>query len=69
MANNWYMLTAVGEDRAGIVAGVTKALFEGGCNLGDASMMRLGGSFSIMLMVSRRTDLFRRKSYDNKKTA
>ncbi|HFC53784.1 MAG TPA: amino acid-binding protein [Gammaproteobacteria bacterium] len=45
------MLTVVGEDRAGIVAGGTKALFEGGGNLGEASMMRLGGSFTIMLMV------------------
>ena len=51
MNNNWYMLTVVGEDRPGIVAQVTKALFEGGCNLGEASMMRLGGSFTIMLMV------------------
>ncbi len=49
--NNWYMLTIVGEDRPGIVARVTAALFEGGGNLGEASMMRLGGSFTIMLMV------------------
>ena len=47
----WYMLTVVGQDRAGIVAHVTSALFEGGCNLGEASMMRLGGNFTIMLMV------------------
>ncbi len=46
------MLTLVGEDRPGIVAKVTAALFEGGCNLGEASMMRLGGSFTIMLMVN-----------------
>lgn len=49
--NNWYMLTVVGEDRPGIVARVTAALFESGCNLGEASMMRLGGNFSMMLMV------------------
>ncbi len=49
--SSWYMLTVVGEDRPGIVAGVTAALFKGGCNLGEASMMRLGGSFTIMLMV------------------
>lgn len=49
---HWYMLTLVGEDRPGIVAKVTAALFEGGCNLGEASMMRLGGSFTIMLMVN-----------------
>ena len=47
----WYMLTVVGKDRPGIVAHVTSALYEGGCNLGEASMMRLGGNFTIMLMV------------------
>ena len=47
----WYMLTLVGKDRPGIVAHVTHALYEGGCNLGEASMLRLGGNFSIMLMV------------------
>jgi glycine cleavage system transcriptional repressor len=46
------MLTLVGKDRPGIVAKVSSALFEGGGNLGEASMMRLGGNFSIMLMVS-----------------
>lgn len=49
--DHWYMLTVVGEDRAGIVASLTHALYEGGCNLGEASMMRLGGNFSIMMMV------------------
>ena len=48
---NWYMLTLVGEDRPGIVAQTTSALFATGCNLGEASMMRLGGNFTIMLMV------------------
>jgi len=48
---NWYMLTVVGKDRPGIVAHVTSALFDGGCNLGEASMIRLGGNFTIMLMV------------------
>jgi len=47
----WYMLTLVGKDRPGIVAHVTAALYEGGANLGETSMMRLGGNFSIMMMV------------------
>ena len=47
----WYMLTLVGKDRPGIVAHVTAALYEGGANLGESSMMRLGGNFSIMMMV------------------
>jgi len=45
------MLTLVGEDRPGIVARVTTTLTEAGCNLGEASMIRLGGNFTIMLMI------------------
>lgn len=45
------MLTLVGQDRPGIVARVSVALYRGGCNLGEASMARLGGNFTIMLMV------------------
>lgn len=48
---NWLMVTLVGKDRPGIVARVSKVLFEEGCSLGEASMMRLGGNFTIMLMV------------------
>ncbi|MBZ0070937.1 MAG: amino acid-binding protein [Gammaproteobacteria bacterium] len=48
---NWFMLTVVGEDRPGIVAQLTAALYQGGCNLGEAAMARLGGNFSVMLMV------------------
>ncbi|MDH5299842.1 MAG: amino acid-binding protein [Gammaproteobacteria bacterium] len=47
----WYMLTVVGEDQPGIVSAITQALFDNQCNLGEASMMRLGGNFTIMLMV------------------
>lgn len=49
--NKWFMLTVVGRDRPGIVAHLSAALFSGGCHLGEASMMRLGGNFTIMLMV------------------
>lgn len=52
MRTDWYMLTLIGEDRPGIVAGVARALFDRGMNLGETSMMRLGGSFTIMTMVS-----------------
>lgn len=48
---DWSMLTLVGQDRPGIVARVTRALYLAGCTLGEASMLRLGGSFTIMLMV------------------
>ncbi len=53
---NWFMLTLIGQDRPGIVAGLTRALFENGCNLGEASMVRLGGMFTIMMMVETESD-------------
>jgi glycine cleavage system transcriptional repressor len=46
------MLTLVGEDQPGIVAQVTNALYRGGCILGETSMIRLGGNFTIMMMVN-----------------
>ncbi len=54
------MLTLFGEDRPGIVAAVTQALFQSGCNLGETSMARIGGGFTILMMVqpgSRGPDL------------
>jgi len=50
----WFMLTLVGKDRPGIVAHVTAALYEAGANLGETAMMRLGGNFTIMMMVAYR---------------
>lgn len=45
------MLTLVGKDRAGIVAKISAVLYQENCNLGEASMTRLGGNFTIMLMI------------------
>jgi glycine cleavage system transcriptional repressor len=50
--SNWFMVTLVGKDRPGIVAHVSNALYEEGCNLGETSMLRLGGNFTVMMMVS-----------------
>lgn len=49
--NKWYMLTLVGTDKPGIVAAVTRALFDLGMNLGETSMIRLGDHFTVMMMV------------------
>lgn len=56
MNDNWYMLTLVGKDQPGIVARITTGLFEAGCQLGEASMSRLGGTFCILLMVQFKGD-------------
>lgn len=48
-------VTAVGADRPGIVAAVTKVLVESGCNLEDTSMTILRGHFAMMLVVDTPT--------------
>ena len=49
--SKWYMVTLVGKDQTNIVSHVTAALYDGGANLGETSMMRLGGNFTIMMMA------------------
>jgi glycine cleavage system transcriptional repressor len=48
---HFFLLTAFGKDRPGIVAEVTETLFHLGGNIEDASMTRLGGEFTMMLVV------------------
>lgn len=51
MTQRW-IVTALGKDRPGIVAGVAKVLYRLGCNLEDSAMTRLEGEFAIMLIFS-----------------
>jgi glycine cleavage system transcriptional repressor len=48
---NSYILTFVSTDKIGIVAEVTKTLFEKGFNISDSSSTRLGSVFSMILLV------------------
>src|SRR5919109_960012 len=47
-----FALAAIGRDRPGIVAAVSKVLFEHGCNVEDSSMTLLRGNFSMMLVLA-----------------
>lgn len=47
-----FAVSAVGRDRPGIVAALTGALLDIGGNIEDSRMAILGGSFSVMLVVS-----------------
>lgn len=49
-------VTAVGRDRPGIAAAVSKVLFEHGANIEDSRMAILGGHFSMMLIVQTDAD-------------
>ena len=47
-----FSLSAVGADRPGIVAAISGALKEAGCNLEDSTMAILQGAFAVLLVVS-----------------
>ncbi len=47
-----FALTAIGEDRPGIVSAVTEPLARLGCNLEDSSSCILRGHFAVMLILS-----------------
>jgi glycine cleavage system transcriptional repressor len=46
------VVSALGPDRPGIVAKVTRVLLEHGCNIADSHMGLLNGRFTMMLVVS-----------------
>lgn len=50
--SNRYIMTAFGKDRVGIVADVTRLLFENNCNLEDTSMSMLADEFTLTLLFS-----------------
>jgi len=51
-------ITAVGQDRPGIVAEVTGVLFRQGCNLEDSTMTRLRDQFAMLLVVDVPEDAY-----------
>lgn len=50
-------VSAIGNDRPGIVAGVTKVLYEAGVNLEDATSTILRGHFTMTLVVRAPADM------------
>jgi glycine cleavage system transcriptional repressor len=51
-AEQYLVLSALGPDRPGLVAEVTRYLSERGANIVDSRMIILGGEFGIMVLVS-----------------
>jgi len=52
MDKNYFAITFVAEDRPGIVADVTKILYDNGFNIDDSSSTLLRGIFAMILVVS-----------------
>ena len=47
-----YVLNVLGQDRPGIVATVSRAMADAGCNIEDSSMRLLQGAFAMVLIVT-----------------
>ncbi len=48
----YFVISALGKDRPGIVNELSKAILDCGCNVEDSRMTVLGGEFALILMVS-----------------
>ena len=51
MTDQWHMLTLIGEDKPASSPLSPRRCIDLGLNLGETSMLRLGGNFHIMMMV------------------
>ena len=50
--SNFLVISALGEDRAGLVSELSDIILNAGCNIEDSRMSILGGEFAIIMMVS-----------------
>lgn len=49
---NYLVITALGEDRQGIVNQISGLVMDSGCSIYDSRMTVLGGEFAVILMAS-----------------
>ena len=50
--NTYYVISALGKDRPGIVNELSNVILNCGCNIEDSRMSVLGGEFALILMAS-----------------
>ena len=48
----WFILSAIGKDRPGLVADLARLVFEADANLEDSRMTILGTDFAVILLCS-----------------
>lgn len=49
---NFLVISALGEDRPGLVNDLSRSVLDAGCNIADSRMTVLGGDFAIILLVT-----------------
>ena len=51
MSNERFILTVVGKDRPGIIAGIANTLYEYACNIQESNQTVLGDEFAMILLL------------------
>jgi len=54
--SEYFVITALGNDRPGVVNDLSETILDTGCSIDDSRMMVLGGEFAIILMLSGNSD-------------
>jgi len=52
----YLVISAIGEDKPGIINGLSHTATDSGCNILDTRMTVLGGEFAIIMMISGQTE-------------
>lgn len=50
--HNFLVISALGDDRPGLVNDLSRCVLESGCNIADSRMTVLGGDFAVILLAS-----------------
>ena len=50
--SNYLVISALGDDRPGLIDGLSGRILESGCNVEDSRMTVLGGQFAVLMLVS-----------------
>ena len=50
--SNYLVISALGQDRPGLIAELSQTVLNTGCNIEDSRMSILGGEFAIIMLVS-----------------
>jgi glycine cleavage system transcriptional repressor len=50
--SSYLIISALGDDRPGLISQLTEAIEQGGCNIEDSRMSILAGAFALIMQVS-----------------
>ena len=64
MSKDYFVFTAIGSDRVGLVDDISRVLESRQCNVQESRMAVLGGEFAVIMLVSAPDEAFQQLSKD-----